>query len=151
LGQRLLLLVGAGGRALVRLGRAPGIGALPAVDIGLVDDAAQPTRAPNDGVARGAELLGDLGGAQSLRLQGLQTLVARRRPHRFPRWHLLLPTIGRKRIAAPIQPTGAHPAPPVTDLGTSMIFSEGPSPPFGSCSARPTSPQANRSRYCMFF
>src|SRR5262245_59563446 len=37
LGERLLLLVGARRRTLVRLSRAPRIGALPAVDVGLVD------------------------------------------------------------------------------------------------------------------
>src|SRR3954471_283556 len=47
--------------ALVRLGRAPRIGARPAVDVGLVDDPAQAARAPDHGVARGAERLGDLG------------------------------------------------------------------------------------------
>src|SRR5262245_57387126 len=85
-GDHLLLLLGAHRHARVRLLRAPGIGARPAVDVGLVDDAAQPARAPDHGVARGAELLGDLRGGKPVLLQGLQPLVARRRPARLHRY-----------------------------------------------------------------
>ena len=73
------------GRAGVRLLGAPGIGARPAVDVGLVDDPAQPARAPDHGVARGAELPGDLRRAETFRLQRLQAPVARRRPARLHR------------------------------------------------------------------
>src|SRR5262245_56898095 len=70
LGDHLLLLVGTHRHARMRLLRAARIGARPAVDVGLVDDAAQPARAPDHGVARGAELLGDLRGGEPLLVQG---------------------------------------------------------------------------------
>src|SRR5262245_36587443 len=85
-GDHLLLLVGAHRHARMRLLRAARIGARPAVDVGLVDDPAQPARAPDHGVARGAELLGDLRGGKPVLLQGLQPLVARRRPARLHRY-----------------------------------------------------------------
>src|SRR5262249_18343957 len=108
-GDHLLLLVGARRHARMGLLGAARIGARPAVDVGLVDDAAQPARAPDHGVARGAELPGDLLGRKPFLLENLQPLVARGRPARLHRY----------------SPTHA----PLTYW--SMIFSENRNPLFG--------------------